>query len=172
MFSKFSISTFKSPKIANDSRFRCLWTRIPVFVKSYTGMRVYHFKTPVYEFDDTGIRVHRHRYTSSRHRYTSSQTPGDEFVDTARRVTPQNVLAVYDFTDTGIRVHRHRYTSSQTPVYEFTTPVYEFTDTGIRVRRHRYTSSQTPEARVQKTGKSRPDLQKSMLKGQFNFFGS
>merc|ERR1711954_173723 len=90
-----------------------------------------------YEFDDTGIRVHRHRYTSSRHRYTSSQTPGDEFVDTVRRVTPQNVLAVYDFTDTGIRVHRHRYTSSQTPVYELQTPVYEFTDTGIRVHRHR-----------------------------------
>merc|ERR1711873_25086 len=88
-------------------------------VKSYTGTRVYHFITPAYEFEDT-----------------------------ARRVTPQNVLAVYDFTDTGIRVHRHRYTSSQTPVYEFTTPVYEFDDTGIRVRRHRYTSSQTPEARV------------------------
>merc|ERR1712240_29136 len=66
-------------------------------------------------------------YTISEHRYTSSLTPGDEFADTARRVTPQNVWAVYYFTDTGIRVHRtgirvhrHRYTSSQTPVYEFT----------------------------------------------------
>merc|ERR1711954_265808 len=85
--------------------------------------------------------------------------PGDEFVDTARRVTPQNVLAVYDFTDTGIRVHRHRYTSSQTPVYEFTTPVYEFTDTGIRVHdtgirvhRHRYTSSTTPVYEFTDTG--------------------
>merc|ERR1711989_116635 len=67
---------------------RCLRTRIPVFVKSYTGMRVYNFKTPVYEFTDTGIRVRRHRYTSS-------QTP------------------VYEFIDTGIRVHRHRYTSSR-----------------------------------------------------------
>merc|ERR1712212_394012 len=66
----------------------------------------------VYEFTDTGTRVHRHRYTSS--------------------TTP-----VYEFTDTGIRVHRHRNTSSQTPVYEFTTPVYEFADTGIRVHRHR-----------------------------------
>ena len=97
MFLDFSISIFKSSKIAKNSRFRCLqthipvsansytgvvelvyrcrelvyrclWTRIPVssnsytgVVKSYTGTRVYHFRTPVYEFDDTGIRVHRHR---------------------------------------------------------------------------------------------------------------
>merc|ERR1711914_22258 len=95
-----------------------------------------------------------------------------------------------------------QYTISQTPVYEFKTPVYEFADTGIRVRKHRYTSSQTPvyefadtesassrtpEARVKGTiqlfwilkghfhenqGLKGPDSQKSMLKGQFNFFGS
>ena len=28
-------------------------------------MRVYNFKTPVYEFADTGIRVHRHRKRES-----------------------------------------------------------------------------------------------------------
>merc|ERR1711954_329884 len=61
---------------------------------------------------DTGIRVRRHRYTSS-------QTP------------------VYEFIDTGIRVHRHRYTSSRHRYTSSTTPVYEFADTGIRVHRHR-----------------------------------
>ena len=67
--------------------YRCLETRIPVssnsytgVVKLYTGMRVYNFKTPVYEFADTGIRVHntgiqvcRHWYTSSQHWYSCTQ---------------------------------------------------------------------------------------------------
>merc|ERR1711917_215569 len=57
------------------------------------GTPVYEFKTPVYEFADTGIRIRRHRETSShtkcmgsirfrKHRYTSSQTPVYEFADT------------------------------------------------------------------------------------------
>merc|ERR1711884_235669 len=52
---------------------------------------------PVYEFTDTGIRVHNTGIRVHKHRYTSSQTPVYEFT------TP-----VYEFDDTGIRVQRHR----------------------------------------------------------------
>ena len=37
------------------------WTRIPVSVNSYTGVLKLYTLIPVYDFTNTGIRVHRHR---------------------------------------------------------------------------------------------------------------
>ena len=85
----FSISTFKSPKIAKNSRFRCLRTRIPVSANSYTG--VVNSYTGVcelvYRCRQTRIpvlwnRIQGREYTISEHRYTSSMTPVYEFTDT------------------------------------------------------------------------------------------
>merc|ERR1711989_234886 len=75
------------------------------------------------QLQNTGIRVRRHRYTSS--------------------TTP-----VYEFTDTGIRVHRHRYTSSQTPVYEFIDTgirVHRHRTRGIEFRRSVEISDNLPK---------------------------
>merc|ERR1711914_62643 len=84
-----------------------------------TGVRVYHFT-------NTGIRVRRHRYTSS-------QTPGDEFPYKMYGQYTISQTPVYEFADTGIRVRRHRYTSSRHRYTSSQTPVYEFADTGRRV---------------------------------------
>ena len=59
--------------------YRCLRTRIPVSANSYTGVCEMVYSHP-------SIRFHKHRYTSSRHRYTSSQTPVYEFANTGIRV--------------------------------------------------------------------------------------
>ena len=45
--------------------YRCRRTRIPVSVNSYTGVLKLYTLIPVYDFTNTGIRVRRHRYTSS-----------------------------------------------------------------------------------------------------------
>merc|ERR1712235_217012 len=93
-------------------------------------------------------RFHKHRYTSSRHRYTSSQTPVYEFTYTGIRVRRHRETSSPTKCMGSIRFREHRYTSSQTPVYEFADTGIRVQNTGIRVHRHRYTSSQTPEARV------------------------
>merc|ERR1711917_206616 len=84
----------------------------PVSANSYTGVCEMVYSHP-------SIRFHKHRYTSSRHRYTSSQTLVYEFANTGIRVHRPRYTSsqtpVCEFTDTGIRVHRHRYTSSRTP---------------------------------------------------------
>merc|ERR1712235_63647 len=76
-----------------------------------------------YHFTNTGIRVRRHRYTSS-------QTQGDEFPHKMYGQYTISQTPVYEFTDTGMRVRRHRYTSSKHRYTSSQIPVYEFADTG------------------------------------------
>jgi len=153
--------------------YRCLWTRIPVSVKSYTANTFCgETRLAVSTNSSPGVCELVYRCRELVYRCLWNRILPIHFVGNS---SPGVCELVYRCLWTRIPVSVNSYTG----VLKLYTliPVYDFTNTGIRVHRHRYTSSQTPEARVLVfKGHFQVlkglNLQKSMLKGQFNFFGS
>ena len=159
MLPKFSISSFKSPKIANDSRFRCLWTRIPVSSNSYTGVceLVYRCRELVYRCLRTRIPVSMNSYTGVCEIVYCQYILWGNSSRGVYKLVFRCLRTRIPVSWTRIPVSVNSYTGVIELVYRcsemvYSRPCIRFHNTGIRVRPHRYTSSQTPVYEFTDTG--------------------